>query len=328
MWKLKLFLAFFLLTFNEVLIYRVQRFKWTKINCLNVEHCTRILFVADPQILGNVNERFYARLDNDRHLALNYKAAVKFVKPNVIIFLGDLMDEGSIASDRQYLDYYGRFLKLFPVPEHINAIYVPGDNDIGGEGGERIDSTRFNAVFSNKTFWNLQDEIEIFHVNGIEKKFPKMPEKESNATRIVISHYELMNNRSYREILEEIKPKIIFSAHNHKSTINVGQIGNTKSREMTELISLNLNNLAKMIEIQIPTASYRMGTLTIGFGQAVIENEIFNYSPIFVISRFYQFLIYFIGLKVFAISACCHRCVSYVKRKRAISRYQQLNELE
>jgi hypothetical protein len=285
--------------------------------------------VADPQILGNKNEYFFSRLDNDRHLAQNYRVALKFVQPNVIIFLGDLMDEGSIATDRQYLDYFERFMKLFPIPENVTAIYVPGDNDVGGEGGERIDSRRFEAVFSNETFWNLRGEIEIFHLNKIARKYPKISKNQSNSTRIVISHYEVMNSydRDMTNYLKEIKPKIIFSAHNHKTSFNKGEVGNYKSYPLNDLISINLHNLSEIIEIQIPTASYRMGTMTVGFGQAIIEDEILQYSPLFVISRFYQFIIYIVVIKL-ALCTCCMRCVKFISRKRAGRKYQKLVNIE
>lgn len=330
MWKLKLFLIFLLLFFNEFLIYRLQRFKWKKIECKSLENCVKILFVADPQILGNIHEKFYARLDNDRHLAQNYQVALKFVQPNVIIFLGDLMDEGSIASDRQYMDYYERFMKLFPIPESVNAIYVPGDNDVGGEAGERVDLRRFNAIYVNETFWNFHDEVEFFHVNRIAKEFPKIPKNQSNSTRIVLSHYEVMNSydRELKNYLEKIKPKIIFSAHNHKSRFNKGEIGKYKSHELTNFLSIDLHHLSDMIEIQIPTASYRMGTMTIGFGQAVIEDETMQYAPLFVISRFYQFIIYIVVLKILMISTCCVRYFKCMKRKRAGRKYQKLINIE
>lgn len=330
MWKLKLFLLFSFILFNEFLIYRIQKFKWSKIECINYENCIRILLIADPQILGNVNEKFYARLDNDRHLAQNYRVALKFVQPNAIIFLGDLMDEGSIASDRQYLDYYERFMKLFPIPESVRAIYVAGDNDVGGEGIERVDSRRFKAIFGNETFWNLGGDVEVFHVNRIEKEFPKVQNVQSNSTKIVISHYEVMNSydQKLKDFLKQIKPKIIFSAHNHKSTLNKGEIGDYKSEQITNLFSVDLRTTTDLIEIQIPTASYRMGTLKIGFGQAVIEDKTLQYAPLFVISRFYQFLIYLVALKIFTISACCARCVSHIKRKRAGRNYQKLVNVE
>jgi hypothetical protein len=36
------------------------------------------------------------------------------VKPDVVIFLGDLMDEGSTATDAEFKRYRGRFFDIYP----------------------------------------------------------------------------------------------------------------------------------------------------------------------------------------------------------------------
>lgn len=321
MWKYKIIFLISLVIFNELLIYRLQPLTWNKIKCFN--DCFRILLVADPQILGNKHEKFYARLDSDRHLMQNYKAAVKFVKPNVIIFLGDLMDEGSIASDRQYLDYNERFMKIFPIPFKTSAIYISGDNDVGGEGGEKIDSRRFEAIFGNKTRWNFNEyNIEVIHFNRIEGKFSEVSNSSKNALKIAVSHFPVINSheKNVRRALEEFKPKVIFSAHNHKSLL----LTENSETLISSKKSFDLHRDNPLIEIQVPSINYRMGTLTIGFGQAVIENEMLYYTPLFVISRFYQLLLYLVLLKVYVISSWSLRCVKHFMRKRERRKYHRV----
>lgn len=329
MWKYKIICIILLVFFNEFLIYRIQKFTWKEIKCTNDENCTRILLVADPQILGNYHENFYARFDSDRHLAHNYKVAVSFVKPNVIIFLGDLMDEGSIASDRQYLDYYERFMKIFPVPGSAMPIYIAGDNDVGGEGGEQVDSRRFKALFGNETFWNVHDVVEVIHFNRIERNFQQLSNNSSKSVRIVVSHFPIMEtfDDKMTKALEAVKPHAIFSAHNHKSNLYRGDLQYYKSDFISKEISFILNRLKSLIEIQVPSVNYRMGTLTIGFGQAIIEDEVLHYTPLFIVSRFYQFLVYLVVLKVYLISICC-RCTSHFWRKRRRVKYQQLTNVD
>lgn len=80
-----------ILLFNECFIYYLQRFNWETVSC-ETEDCNRILFVADPQILGEEKEtRWLARYDNDKHISRNYKQAFSHVKPDIVIFLGDLI---------------------------------------------------------------------------------------------------------------------------------------------------------------------------------------------------------------------------------------------
>jgi len=38
------------------------------------------------------------------------------VKPQVVVFLGDLFDEGSEATDPEYRRYYKRFASIFGLP--------------------------------------------------------------------------------------------------------------------------------------------------------------------------------------------------------------------
>lgn len=46
---------------------------------------------------------------------------MNFVQPDVTVFLGDLMDEGSIATDEEYNENLIRFFNIFP---------KPGDNKV------------------------------------------------------------------------------------------------------------------------------------------------------------------------------------------------------
>lgn len=80
-----------IILFNECLIFFLQRIRWESIAC-ETEECNRILFVADPQILGEEREtRWLARYDNDRHINRNYRQAYSHVKPDIVVFLGDLI---------------------------------------------------------------------------------------------------------------------------------------------------------------------------------------------------------------------------------------------
>lgn len=42
-----------------------------------------------------------------------YSRAFSFVQPNVVVFLGDLMDEGSIATEIEYKRYARRLFNIF-----------------------------------------------------------------------------------------------------------------------------------------------------------------------------------------------------------------------
>lgn len=106
--------------------------------------CVRLMLVADAQIQGYANEPlgplgYVTRHDADSYLSEAYKYIKNRERPDVVAFLGDLLDEGSLASttETQFQEYALRFLKLFPSSD-AQSIFVPGDNDIGGEGSEPL----------------------------------------------------------------------------------------------------------------------------------------------------------------------------------------------
>lgn len=69
--------------------------------------------MADPQILGEERENVLTRWDSDRYLFNTYGRALQHVNPDNVIFMGDLMDEGSIAEKNTFERYLHRFSKIF-----------------------------------------------------------------------------------------------------------------------------------------------------------------------------------------------------------------------
>lgn len=59
-----------------------------------------------------------------RYLSKNYRLAKEHVSPDVVVFLGDLFDEGSIANDPEYRRYFQRFRNIFDLPTNQNPSEV------------------------------------------------------------------------------------------------------------------------------------------------------------------------------------------------------------
>lgn len=53
-----------------------------------------------------------------------FRHALRHVKPHVIIFLGDLMDEGSVAKSEEFQRYVDRFKDVFYVPNDDVTVSV------------------------------------------------------------------------------------------------------------------------------------------------------------------------------------------------------------
>ena len=138
-------LALSLLFYNEFLVYYMNYMNWPQLQTVKKaqnqsDQSVRLLLVADPQLIGE-NDEFYgwlARWDSDRYLRNTFLLANSYVKPDATIFLGDLFDEGLKASDQQFKRYFDRFNSIFECEKNrrvnnAKQIYIPGDNDIGGE---------------------------------------------------------------------------------------------------------------------------------------------------------------------------------------------------
>ncbi|XP_053691768.1 uncharacterized protein LOC128740258 [Sabethes cyaneus] len=317
-WKIYLPTLLCLIVYNEYLIHVFHSLQWAQIEC-QTDNCLKILLVADPQILGNTfDTKLYwplANFDSDRHLAITYRHAVQHSMPDIICFLGDLMDEGSVADADQYEEYFQRFANIFPQPTaHTSMIYIPGDNDIGGEGFEPVKDTnvqRFRQYFNERPFWMFPNAIQIFNVNRITRAAIWNENVENNdrsSLIFFISHISLLKHAdSYTlKTIEQFQPDVIFSAHDHTSKYTIVRknvpevepvfVPLSTSRETRHSISsFNLEEIRNnhgLLEISVPTCSYRMGVMKIGYGFAVLDGETLSYTVLWTSQRFYQLAFY------------------------------------
>ena len=91
-----------------------------------------------------------------RYLAKTFSWAFWAYRPHLIIYLGDLMDEGSECPDEEFKTYVSRFKSIYS--NKANNIYVPGDNDIGGEGSDPVTDDkvqRFDKYFPSKDIYSF-----------------------------------------------------------------------------------------------------------------------------------------------------------------------------
>ena len=141
--------------YNEFIAYLISYAQWPSIhNFHNQNNSVRFLLVADPQLIGDEDEPWYrsmiAKWDSDKYLRSTYGLAHNYVKPDLVMFLGDLFDEGVKATDEQFESYYRRFKRIYDLKKYNDKyIYISGDNDIGGEYGERTRrlEKRFESFF-------------------------------------------------------------------------------------------------------------------------------------------------------------------------------------
>lgn len=160
-------------------------------------------------------------------------------------------------------------------------VFIPGDNDIGGENNDRITLSkvnRFLTTFKDPKKINYKNRVHIFKTDSNYLEIPDKIENQGNETRIVLSHMPVLSKYSSlsKQVLENVNPHIIFSAHEHKSAMIESNINllDTKYYKCYACNTIETIDLTKknnfFNEIMVPTCSYRMGVKEIGYGFAVI----------------------------------------------------------
>ena len=123
--KLCVIVLLFAIIYNEYFAYYSYYVLWPSLPISKLSKNTpkaessdilKILFVADAQIQGYINEGSTGpikRWDSDRYLSKTFSWAMHAYSPQVVVFLGDLIDEGNEADKDDYLDYVTRFKNIY-----------------------------------------------------------------------------------------------------------------------------------------------------------------------------------------------------------------------
>ncbi|KAH8990472.1 Metallo-dependent phosphatase-like protein [Lactarius akahatsu] len=122
---------------------------------------TRVLLVADPQILNEVSypdrSPFLGTLSRifvDMNLRKAWRVA-KSMRPHAVIFLGDMMDNGFADMHiTRYQEYVDRFHSIFTASPSQPVYYLPGNHDVGlgnGRGTSQLARSRYRAAFGPLT---------------------------------------------------------------------------------------------------------------------------------------------------------------------------------
>ncbi|XP_055297864.1 metallophosphoesterase 1 homolog [Sitodiplosis mosellana] len=332
-------ISFVLISINEFFIYSLHRLSWSSIRCRTV-NCTTILFVSDPQLLGETfDTSFYSGIanhDSDQYLRKTYARAYAYAKPDVVCFLGDLLDEGSIAAEPAYQRYLDRFKNVFKTSASIKKFYIPGDNDIGGEGSDyatAFKTNRFHRSFNETSKLVINNRLRLLNINLLTHTYPDLNETYSTPAshkllNIVLTHLSVLSypGLTMKTIIDQFKPNIIFSGHSHLSRVITYPPQNIANLVDYSVVKVNLNNFnvaehhRNFTEIAVPASSYRMGVDNIGYGYAVIDGDELQYTVLWSPDRFQCLYAYVIWLALMSLAflvwilrncSLCHRRVTY-----------------
>ena len=109
-----------------------------------------------------------------RYMAKTFSQVNNYIKPNWIVYLGDIFDEGLSASDDEFKRYLERFDSIFHYKvDEQRSIIIPGDNDVGGEyyGDKKpMLRQRFRNYFGRNIAFYYRSNIQFLKVLIIIEK--------------------------------------------------------------------------------------------------------------------------------------------------------------
>lgn len=161
--------------------------------------------MADPQLIGETfDTNFYNNIairDSDKFVKKTFLHALDFTKPDVICFMGDLMDEGSVANDSEFKRYVERFHHIYKTHESVQKIHIPGDNDIGGERTDYVSAfkvNRFRDAYNETDITIVRNQFRFIHVNLLTHKYPDViaettSTSENHLLNIILSHVSILS---------------------------------------------------------------------------------------------------------------------------------------
>ncbi|KAG1735132.1 Metallo-dependent phosphatase-like protein [Suillus paluster] len=125
-------------TFDHVL----RPCQWPDIHQSNTPNSriARVLVVADPQIIDYRSYptrgpllKVLGQFIIDLNLRRSWRSTISHLQPHVVVFLGDLMDNGrATMSNSEYNAYAARFFDIFKMEElSIPTFFLPGNHDLG-----------------------------------------------------------------------------------------------------------------------------------------------------------------------------------------------------
>lgn len=94
---------------------------------------TRVMIISDTHIMGPIKSNRIDKFVREWEMHQIFKSLVRRLTPDVIIFLGDLLDEGSFSSDEAFEKAVNDFEQIFDCDEcnRIPRFMIAGNHDIG-----------------------------------------------------------------------------------------------------------------------------------------------------------------------------------------------------
>ncbi|VDP85063.1 unnamed protein product [Echinostoma caproni] len=186
----------------------------------------RILLVADPHVQVYHSLWYYlefvAIVDSDWYLRRYFDNAIHWIQPSLVVFLGDLIDEGSTAPTNALFDAFDRFERIFMRSgAYLPTFLVPGDNDVGGEREDQLTEekmARFRAHFVSYPRTRRVEFVRLF-VDPLNTKWisPRFASNQSELISVFVSHFPMVTpyGMDPSPSLLRSEPSLIINGHDH-----------------------------------------------------------------------------------------------------------------
>ncbi|PAA68219.1 hypothetical protein BOX15_Mlig000731g1 [Macrostomum lignano] len=89
------------------------------------------MLLADTHLLGWRQGHWFDKLRREWQMERAFQTSLFLHRPQVVIILGDLFDEGKWADDFEFRHHLARFRRMFRVPDGTRLLVVAGNHDIG-----------------------------------------------------------------------------------------------------------------------------------------------------------------------------------------------------
>lgn len=127
------------------------------------------LVLADTHLLGTLRGHWFDKLRREWQMRRSFQTALQLFKPDTVFVLGDLFDEGDVASEKDFNRYVNRFYELFALSEGTKMYVVAGNHDIGFHFWVRKSlNDRFARAMNTSTVDHLVvGDVHFVRVNSI-----------------------------------------------------------------------------------------------------------------------------------------------------------------
>lgn len=221
-----------------------------------------VMFVADPQLIDshtypgrNSLLKWLSQHTVDVNLKQNYKALIRHLQPDYVMFLGDYLENGRLSSEQYYEDQFSRFERIFNrFPKYTRGknlfTSVPGKHDVGfGNGVNASLQAQFSKHFGAPNTVQLIDGVDFVMLDSpsfssedpeIRKEAAKFLDLLPPPTnpRILLSHIPLFRGTALHpcEPLRERNPFLQVAGYQYQLTINPDLLHEILSKVQPKLL--------------------------------------------------------------------------------------------